>query len=61
MNCTNWNLVGTFAALSFCGLLAAMLLRRPLKAAGASFMAMPNMGFFNVSADSPAASAGISW
>lgn len=43
MNCTNWNLVGTFAALSFCGLLAAMLLRRPLKAACASFMAMPNL------------------
>lgn len=43
MNGTNWNLVGTFAALAFCGLLAAMLLRRPLKAACASFMAMPNL------------------
>ena len=43
MNGTNWYLVGTFAALSFCGLLAAMLLRRPLKAACASFMAMPNL------------------
>ena len=42
MNCTNWNLVGTLAALAFCGLLAAMLLRRPLKAACASFMAMPH-------------------
>ena len=42
MDCINWNIVGTFAALSFCGLLAAMLLRRPLKAACASFMAMPH-------------------
>ena len=43
MDCINWNIVGTFAALSFCGLLAAMLLHRPLKAACASFMAMPNL------------------
>ena len=42
MDCINWNIVGTFAALAFCGLLAAMLLRRPLKAACASFMAMPH-------------------
>ena len=42
MNGTNWYLVGTLAALAFCGLLATMLLRRPLKAACASFMAMPH-------------------
>ena len=42
MNCTNWNLVGTLAALAFYGLLAAMLLHKPLKAAFASFMAMPH-------------------
>ena len=42
MSCINWNLVGTFSALAFCGLLAAMLLRKPLKAASAGFMAMPH-------------------
>ena len=43
MNGTNWYLVGTLAALAFCGLIAAMLMRKPLKAACASFMAMPNL------------------
>ena len=43
MDCINWNIVGTFAALAFCGLIAAMLMRKPLKAACASFMAMPNL------------------
>ena len=42
MSCINWNIVGTFSALAFCGLLAAMLLRKPLKAASAGFMAMPH-------------------
>ena len=42
MDCINWNIVGTFAALAFCGLIAAMLMRKPLKAACASFMAMPH-------------------
>ena len=42
MDCINWNIVGTFAALAFCGLITAMLMRKPLKAACASFMAMPH-------------------
>ena len=42
MNGTNWYLVGTLAALAFCGLIAAMMMRKPLKAACASFMAMPH-------------------
>ena len=42
MDCINWNIVGTFSALSFCGLLAAMVMRKPLKAACTSFMAMPH-------------------
>ena len=42
MDCINWNIVGTFAALAFCGLIAAMVMRKPLKAACASFMAMPH-------------------
>ena len=42
MNCTDWNLVGAFAALVFCGIIATMALREPLKAAFAGFMAMPH-------------------
>jgi len=40
MNCIDWNLIGIFTAFAFYGLLAAILLRKPLKAAYARFMAM---------------------
>ena len=42
MNCIDWNLIGIFTAFAFYGLLAAILLRKPLKAACARFMAMPH-------------------
>ena len=43
MNWINWNAVGTVTAFAFCGFLAAMALRKPLKAALAGFMALPHL------------------
>jgi hypothetical protein len=41
MDCINWSIVGTITAFAFCGFLAAMVLRNPLKAALAHFLALP--------------------